>query len=167
MKQSIIYIILLAILASCQSTSTTGDDKSLHKMDSLQIKHINPDGLIKNPAFTNVVTVSGRSKTIYIGEQNSNNNKAEVVGKGDLKTQTRQVLANVKTALQAAGADIDDVIKWTIYVVNGQSLQEGYAAFQEVWGNRPNPPVITALFVSSLANPDYLVGMEAVAVVAE
>jgi hypothetical protein len=43
-------------------------------------------------------------------------------------------------------------------------LQEGFEAFQQVWGKRPDPPVITGVFVASLANPDYLLGIEAVAV---
>ena len=133
-------------------------------MGALKIEHINPDELIKNPAFTNVITVSNPSKTIYIGEQNSNNAKGEVVGKGDLKIQTITVLKNIEAALKAAGAGFGNVIKWTIYLVEGQSLQEGFEAFQQVWGKRPDPPVITALFVASLANPDYLLGIEAVAV---
>jgi enamine deaminase RidA (YjgF/YER057c/UK114 family) len=133
-------------------------------MSTSKIEHINPDNLIKNPAFTNVITVSNPAKTIYVGEQNSNNAKGEVVGKGDLKVQTIQVLKNVEAALKAAGAGFDNVIKWTIYLVEGQSLQEGFEGFQQVWGKRPNPPVVTALFVASLANPDYLLGIEAVAV---
>jgi enamine deaminase RidA (YjgF/YER057c/UK114 family) len=133
-------------------------------MSTSKIEHINPDNLIKNPAFTNVITVSNPAKTIYIGEQNSNNANGEIVGKGDLKVQTTQVLKNIETALKAAGAGFDNVIKWTIYLVEGQSLQEGFEAFQQVWGKRPDPPVVTALFVASLANPDYLLGIEAVAV---
>ena len=57
------------------------------------------------------------------------------------------------------------MIKWNLLIVDGQSIEQGYAAFQRVWGNRPNPPVITAAFVSGLANPDFLVEMDAIAVV--
>lgn len=134
-------------------------------MDSLKITHINPDGLIKNPAFTNVITVQGSGKTIYIGEMNANDAAGQPVGKGDLKAQTEQVMKNIGTALKAAGADWENVIKWNIYMVQGQDLKQGFEVFQKVWGNRPNPPVVTMLFVASLANPDYLIGMEAVAVV--
>lgn len=134
-------------------------------MDSLKITHINPEGLIKNPAFTNVITVQGSGKTIYIGEMNANNAEGQVVGKGDLKAQAEQVMKNIATALQAAGGDWENVVKWNIYVVEGQDLQKGFEVFQKVWGQRPNPPVITMAFVAALANPDYLMGMEAVAVV--
>lgn len=134
-------------------------------MNTLNIQHLNPDGLIKNPAFTNVVTVQGSGKTIYIGEMNANDAKGNVVGKGDLKAQTEQVMQNIVTALHAAGADLEHVIKWTLNVVQGQDLRIGFEVFQKVWGNRPNPPAITMSFVAGLANPDYLLGMEAIAVV--
>jgi enamine deaminase RidA (YjgF/YER057c/UK114 family) len=52
-----------------------------------------------------------------------------------------------------------------VYIVQGQSLQPGFEAFQQFWGRRPDPPAITAMFVSGLANPDFLVEMDAIAVV--
>ena len=133
----------------------------------MNIQHINPDGLIKNPAFTNVITVSGNARTIYIGEQNSNNAAGEIVAKGDFKGQTVQTLNNIQTALRAAGTDIDNIIKMTMYIVQGQKLEEGFEAFRQTWGMLQDPPTVTALFVSALANPDYLIGIEAIAVVEE
>ncbi|HET6752148.1 MAG TPA: RidA family protein, partial [Actinomycetes bacterium] len=49
--------------------------------------------------------------------------------------------------------------------VDGQDFGPGYAAFQRVWGDQPNPPVITAAVVKGLAHPDFLVEMDAIAVV--
>jgi enamine deaminase RidA (YjgF/YER057c/UK114 family) len=69
--------------------------------------------------------------------------------------------------LKAAGAGLEHIIKWNLYVVQGQPIQPGFEAFQQVWGQRPNPPVITMAFVSALANPDFLVEMDAIAVVPE
>ncbi|HKA09632.1 MAG TPA: RidA family protein [Candidatus Dormibacteraeota bacterium] len=63
-----------------------------------QIKHINPDGLIKNPAFTQVVTVSGPVKTVYIGAQNAVDGGRNIVGKGDIGAQTEQILRTSKSA---------------------------------------------------------------------
>lgn len=134
-------------------------------MNNLQIQHLNPEGLIHNPAFTNVVTVQGNAKTIYIGELNANNASSEIVGKGDLKAQTEQVMKNMEIALQAAGASWENLIKWTIYLVQGQDIQPGFEVFQKVWANRPNPPLVTMQYVVGLGNPDYLIGIEAIAVV--
>ena len=60
-----------------------------------EVKYINPDSLPKNPAFTNVVTVTGPVKTIYIGGQDAVDPSGAIVGKGDLKAQTIQILKNI------------------------------------------------------------------------
>ena len=130
-----------------------------------QVQHINPDALNKNPAFTNVVVVTGSVKTVYVGGQDAVDASGAIVGKGDLKAQTEQILKNIQAALAAGGAQLEHVIKWNIYVVQGQSLQPGFEVFQRVWGNRPNPPAITGVFVSGLAHPDFLAEMDAIAVV--
>lgn len=128
------------------------------------VQYINPDGLPKNPAFTNVAVVTGLVKTVYVGGQDAVD-ESGIVGKGDIVAQTEQVLRNLQTALAAGGAKLEHVVKWNLYVVQGQPLQEGFAAFQRVWGNRPNPPLITMAYVAALANPDFLIEMDAVAVV--
>ena len=129
------------------------------------VSYINPDSLNKNPAFTNVVVVEGNVKTVHIGGQDAINASGEIVGKGDIVAQTEQILANVRAALEAGGARPEHIIKWNLYVVEGQPLQAGFAAFQNAWPETPNPPAITMAFVSGLAHPDFLVEMDAVAVV--
>ena len=131
------------------------------------VQHINPDSLSKNPAFTNVITVTGPARTIYVGGQDALDASGTIVGKGDIKKQTEQVLNNIIMALKAVGADLEHIIKWNLYVVEGQSIQSGFEAFQQVWGRRPNPPAITMAFVAGLANPDFLIEMDAIAVVPE
>lgn len=132
-----------------------------------KVEYLNPEGLHKSPAFTQAVVVTAPAKTIYIGGQNSVNAKGEVVGKGDIAAQSEQALKNVGVALEAAGAGWENVVKWTIYVAQGQSVQKGYEAFQKVWGQHANPPAITVAIVAAFANPDYLVEIEAIAVIPE
>jgi enamine deaminase RidA (YjgF/YER057c/UK114 family) len=129
------------------------------------VRYINPHSLNKNPAFTNVVVVEGNVRTVHIGGQDALNASGEIVGKDDIVAQVEQVLANVRAALEAGGAGPEHIIKWNIYVVEGQSLQAGFGAFQNTWPQTPNPPAITGVFVSGLAHPDFLVEMDAVAVV--
>ena len=129
------------------------------------VLYINPDSLNKNPAFTNVVVVEGNVKTVHIGGQDAVNASGEIVGKGDIVAQTEQVLANLRAALAAGGAEPEHIIKWNVYVVEGQPLEAGFAAFQNAWPEVPNPPAITGVIVSALAHPDFLVEMDAVAVV--
>src|SRR5574338_184372 len=103
-----------------------------------QVEYINPDTLNKNPAFTNVVVVRGPVKTIYVGGQDAVDASGAIVGKGDIKAQTEQILKNIQAALAAGGADLEHVVKWNLYVVQGQSLREGFEAFQRFWGKRAN-----------------------------
>jgi enamine deaminase RidA (YjgF/YER057c/UK114 family) len=72
-------------------------------------------------------------------------------------------LVSIRTALKAGGADLADVVKWNVCVVQGRPLPPAFEAFQRVWGQRPNPPAITVAFVSGLARPEFLVEMDAVA----
>jgi enamine deaminase RidA (YjgF/YER057c/UK114 family) len=129
------------------------------------VEHLNPAGLHKNPAYTQAVVVSGNATTVYVGGQNAVDAAGNLVGKGDIRAQTERALRNVETALTAGGAELEHVVKWNVYIVHGQSANAGFEAFQAVWGQRPNPPVITGIFVSALAHPDFLVEIDAVAVV--
>lgn len=79
--------------------------------------------------------------------------------------QTEQVFNNLETALAAAGARLQDVIKWNVYVVHGQPIYSAFEVFQRMWGTNDDPPAITVAQVSGLANPDALVELDAVAAV--
>lgn len=131
----------------------------------MKIKHINPKTLHQNPAFSQVVTVEGSGKTIYVGGQNAVNPSGEIVG-DDVGAQTEQALHNVTAALDAANATPEDVVKLTIYLVQGQPIQEAFLAASKSKGWN-NPTAVTVLVVHSLANPKFLVEIEAVAVVEE
>src|ERR687898_324550 len=112
-----------------------------------RVEFLNPNGLPRNPAFSNVAVVSGNVRTIYVGGQDAVDTEGNIVGIGDIGAQTEQVLRNLLTALAAAHAEPEHVVKWNVFVVDGQDFAPGYAAFQRVWGYRPNPPVITAAVV--------------------
>ena len=129
------------------------------------VQHLNPETLHHNPAFTQAVAVSGAVKTVYVGGQNAVDTSGKIVGQGDIAAQTEQVMKNIQAALAAGGASLEHVIKWNLYLVQGQPLEPGFAVFQKVWNQRPNPPAISAIMVAGLANPDYLLEIDAIAVV--
>jgi len=132
-----------------------------------KVEHLNPDGLHRNPAYSQAIAVSGKTRTVYVGGQNAVDENGEVVGKGDIGAQSQRAIENVQVALAAGGASIEHVVKWNVYIVQGNPLLPGFEAFQRAWGDRPNPPTITGLFVAGLAVPDYLVEIDAIAVVPE
>lgn len=129
----------------------------------MKITHINPETMHRNPAFTQVVTVEGDARLVFVGGQNAVDAKGQIVGE-DLATQTAQALKNVASALEAAGARKSDVVRLSIYVVSGQNLQEAFAVSRQVWGQ--HPCALTVLVVAGLANPAFLIEIEAMAAVA-
>ena len=140
-------------------------DQWTEKTMKRSVQHFNPDGLHKNPAFSQVVVASGNIKTVYVGGQNALDASGSIVGKGDLKAQCDQTLKNLQTALAAGGAKLEHVVRWNVHIVQGQSALVGFEAFRRVWGDRPNPPTITVLFVAGLAHPDFLVEIDAIGAV--
>ncbi len=134
------------------------------------VEFLNPEGLHRNPAFSQVVTVEGPHRLVVVGGQNAVDSAGEIVGAGDLAAQTNQALANLETALAAAGAGVANVVKWTIYVVRDEgdpeALRRAFGVAMGRWGALENPPAITVVQVAGLAHPDFLVEIEALAAVA-
>lgn len=130
------------------------------------VELLSPEGLLQNPAFSQVAVVNGAARTVYIGGQNAVNAQGEVIGKGDLRKQTEQMLRNLETALTAAGAGFEHVIKWNVFLLQGQSPQPAFEVVQQqVLSKLSKPPLITMVYVAGLAHPDYLAEIEAVAVI--
>ena len=129
----------------------------------MQREFLNPPGLSAPAGYTHVVVVSP-GKLVHISGQVSVNAKGEVVGEGDLRAQTTQVFANLKTALAAVGGSLNDVIKMNTYVVNMQP--EDVAIVREVRQTQipqAPAPASTLVGVTALARKEFLIEIEAVA----
>lgn len=133
----------------------------------MEIKHINPESMAKPIGYSHAISITGNHKTIYVGGQNAIDENGVLVGKNNLKQQTEQALININKVLENAGAKLENAIKFNIYVLQGQNPQEGFQAFQEKWKDRENFPIITVLFVAGFVNPDWLLEIEAIAVMQE
>ena len=131
------------------------------------VSYLNPEGLHRNPAFSQVIVTSGNTRTIYIGGQNAVDSSGTIVGKGDIGAQATQVAKNLQIALASANAHVGHVVKWAIYLVQGQPVGPAMGAFQQVFGTLPNPPAVSVLFVTALAHPEFLLEVEVIAVVPE
>jgi len=91
----------------------------------------------------------------------------ETVAPGDVAAQAEQVMQNLRIALRAAGADLDDVLKTTVYVAT-QRQEDLLTAWDVVSGHfGSHDPPSTLLGVSVLGYRDQLVEVEAVAAVGE
>lgn len=75
------------------------------------IEFLNPDELLKNPAFSQIAVTNGTGATIYIGGQNAITKDLTIVGKGDIAAQTEYILNNIEIALRSCKSSLDDLLK--------------------------------------------------------
>lgn len=128
----------------------------------MPIERIRPDGLVHSPAFSHVAIVPPGATTIYVGGQNSVDADGALVGGDDVAAQSVRALENVKTALAAAGARIDDVVQWTVLFVDGVDIGAAYGAIASELATE-EPGLVTGARVAGLAVPGALVEIAAVA----
>ena len=131
----------------------------------MTLEHLTPHGLFKPAVFTQVVVATGR-RLVFISGQVSMDADGNTVAEGDLAGQARQVYANLKAALDGAGAKPSDVAKLTTYVVayRPELLPVMGAARTAVLGTT-DLPASTLVGVQALAQPAYLIEVEAIAVI--
>jgi len=126
------------------------------------IERMNPAGLSTPTGYSHVVSTRG-GKTIYIAGQVAFDAKGTLVGKGDLAAQTKQVFENLGIALKAAGATFANVVKTNYYMRDASQV----AVVREIRSKyfTSELPASTLVEVPRLANPDFLIEIEVVAVV--
>ncbi|MCX4659021.1 RidA family protein [Streptomyces uncialis] len=123
-----------------------------------------PDGVFPATAYTHVVLGTGRF--VAISGQLALDEDGQLVGAGDPAAQARQIFTNLGRCLAAAGAGFDDVVKLTYFVTDIRNL----AAVREVRGDFLDParlPASSAVQVGALVGPEFLMEIEAYAIVPE
>ena len=114
------------------------------------------------PRYSQGILTEG-GKLLFVAGQTASDQSGNVVGKGNIKAQTKQVFANLKAVLEEAGGTLDDLVLTTTYIVDRQ-YREGY---NEVRGEiyKKEPPTSTLVIVTGLAHPDYLIEIAGIAVI--
>jgi len=126
---------------------------------------LNPPTLCPTFGWTHVVSTRG-GKTIHISGQVAVDERGQVVGRGDMKAQTERAFENVRVALVAAGATFADVVKTSLFVVGLKP--EHVPIIREVrsrYVSADHPPASTLVGVAALVGPEWLIEIEAMAVV--
>jgi 2-iminobutanoate/2-iminopropanoate deaminase len=128
-------------------------------------KNTQPEGLAApsrggHTLYSHVVSVEGK-RMIFVAGQLARDKAGNVVGKGDMRAQIRQVGENIKTALAAAGATLGDIVKTNTYVTDMDEYFRHVDVRMEYFG--PGMPTSTTVEVRRLAHPDFLVEIEVVA----
>ena len=131
----------------------------------MSLEFLNPPQLCPTFGWTHVVAATGGT-TIHVSGQVAINEKGELVGRGNLRAQTEQAFHNVSLALAAAGATFRDVVKTSLFVVGLQPEHVPVIrAIRSHYVSAEHPPASTLVGVSALVGPDWLIEIEAVAVV--
>jgi enamine deaminase RidA (YjgF/YER057c/UK114 family) len=130
----------------------------------MDLELINPEELPTPESYTHVVAATGR-RLVFVAGQVADDAYGNLVGPGDLAAQARRAFANVGRSLAAAGVGPEQVARITIYVVHHRPeyLPDISAARIAVFGD--HKPADTLLGVETLAQPGYLIEVDAIAVV--
>jgi reactive intermediate/imine deaminase len=147
----------------CAQTKLTdkGATKKMPGEDNFQL--LIPETMPKSIGYSQVATVTG-GKIVFIAGQVALDKSGNVVGKDDFRAQAQQVFENLKAAVEAAGGTFGDVIKLNIYFLDLSHLPE-FREVRDKYINVKNPPASTAVQVPRLFRPEFLVEIEAIAVV--
>jgi enamine deaminase RidA (YjgF/YER057c/UK114 family) len=130
----------------------------------MTLEHINPEDMHKNPTYSRAIITPSEARTLVIGGQNAIAGDGQIVGKGNLSHQAETALDNLNLVLESARAGLEDLVKLTIQVADGQDIRPAFAAWMTRWSNRPNLSAISVLKVAGFANPDFLIEIDALAV---
>jgi enamine deaminase RidA (YjgF/YER057c/UK114 family) len=129
-------------------------------------EYVNPDSLFPSLeyGFSQIVATNG-GKTVYISGQTAWDSQRQIIGGTDLAQQARQALRNVQAAVEAVGGTLADVVALRIYIVNYRPAQADAVggALREFFAEEKRP-ASTWIGVSTLAASDFLIEIEATAV---
>ncbi|MFI8929932.1 RidA family protein [Streptomyces sp. NPDC053474] len=128
-----------------------------------RLTHIHaPDGVAPATAYTHVVTGTGR--LVAVSGQLALDERGELVGAGDPAAQAMRVFENLRRCLAAAGATFDDVIKLT-YFVTDMAHMSAVRAARDAHLDPARLPASSAMQVAALISPEFLMEIEALAIV--
>jgi len=113
--------------------------------------------------FSQAISVRGAGKLVFISGMVANGPDESVVGIGDIEAQTRQVCENLKAAAEAAGGTLDDICRVDVYVRNMEHFDLIHKVRREYFTGVP--PASTMVEISKFTRPDYLIEINAIAVV--
>ena len=134
-------------------------------MTAPAIRFTSPDVLHKPTGYSHLGEVN-HGRLLYIAGQVAHDAANTLVGKDDFRAQVAQVFANLKTAVESVGGAFTDIVKLNTYCVD-RVQPDDIATFREIrdqYVNVQAPPVSTFVYVSRLVRPDWLIEIEAIAV---
>ena len=126
----------------------------------------NPPAIHKPMGYSHVAEVHG-GKIVYIAGQVAQDASGALVGKDDLRAQVQQIFTNLNAAVESAGGTVHDIIKLNWFCCDSVPATDlpGLREVRDRFVNTQAPPVSTFVFVSRLVRPEWMIEVEAVAVI--
>ena len=145
----------------------TQTNRSQTMKDAQPFRLSNPDTMFKPTAGYSQLAEVSDGKIVYIAGQVALDRSGNFVGKDDFRVQAQQVFDNLKAAVEAAGGDFHSVVKLNYYVADSvdPALIPAIREIRDKYVNTANPPTSTLVVVKRLVRPEWLVEVDAVAVV--
>jgi enamine deaminase RidA (YjgF/YER057c/UK114 family) len=127
-----------------------------------------PKTLIPPAGYSHIAKVN-RGTIVYLAGQVASDASGKLVGEGNFEAQAEQVFRNLRIAVEAAGGTMADIVKLNIYLVAevDQAEVPKLRAIRNRYVNTEKPPASTLVVVSRLAQPGWLIEIEAVAALEE
>jgi len=121
---------------------------------------------IRQPSghFSHATMVAARGRIVFISGMTARRPDGTIAGIGDVEAQTRQVCENLKAAVEEAGGGMDDICRVDVYVRNMEHFEQIHKVRREYF--RPPAPASTMVEVCKMTSPDYLIEINAIAVIA-
>ena len=113
--------------------------------------------------FSQATVVEAKGRLVFISGMTARRPDGSIAGIGDIAAQTRQVCENIKAAVEAAGGTLDDVCRVDVYVRNMENLAPIHKVRREYF--REPLPASTMVEVVKMTHPDYLIEINAIAVI--
>ena len=113
--------------------------------------------------FAQAIAIEAKGRLVFISGMVAKGADGKVVGVGDVEAQTKQVCENLKAAIEAAGGTMDDICRVDVYVRNMEHFERIHKVRREYF--KAPPPASTMVEVSKFTSPDYLIEINAIAVV--
>ena len=114
--------------------------------------------------FSHATAIEAKGRLVFISGMVARRLDGTMAGIGDIEAQTRQVCENLKAAVEAAGGTMDDICRVDVYVRNMEQFERIHKVRREYFGSPP--PASTMVEVSKFTSPDYLIEMNAIALIA-
>ncbi|MBL7833448.1 MAG: RidA family protein [Cyclobacteriaceae bacterium] len=125
----------------------------------------NPEGVAKPKGYSHAAEIDlGKSKMLIISGQVAMDAEGRVVGMNNFEQQADQVFKNIKTIVESSGGTMNDVVKFTFYLRDVSNIVK-VREVRDRYVNTATPPASTLVEVSDLFRDEFLLEIEATAVI--